>query len=63
MAIDGTHIPAWIPANEAAPYHGRKGVTMNVLAACNFDLIFTYVHAGWEGTASDSKVYNDARQN
>ncbi|ETV94432.1 hypothetical protein H310_11757 [Aphanomyces invadans] len=36
---------------------------MNVLAACNFNLMFTFVYAGWEGTASDSKVYKDALQN
>ncbi|ETV90755.1 hypothetical protein H310_14493 [Aphanomyces invadans] len=60
MAVDGTHIPVWVPANEAAPFHGRKGLTMNVMAACDFDLQFTYVLAGWEGTASDSKVYADA---
>ncbi|KAF0708873.1 hypothetical protein AaE_013059 [Aphanomyces astaci] len=60
MAIDGTHVPVWVKPSEAAPFHGRKGITMNVLAACNFDLIFTYVLAGWEGTAGDGKVYADA---
>ncbi|KAH9149347.1 hypothetical protein AeRB84_007564 [Aphanomyces euteiches] len=43
-----------------APFQGRKGVTMNVLAACDFDLMFTYVLAGWEGSATDGKVYADA---
>ncbi|KAH9151365.1 hypothetical protein LEN26_003875 [Aphanomyces euteiches] len=60
MAIDGTHIPVRVPAREAAAFHGRKGLTMNVLAACDFDLMFTYILAGWEGSASDSKVYTDA---
>jgi hypothetical protein len=33
---------------------------MNVLAACTFDLKFTYVFVGWEGTASDSKIIRNA---
>lgn len=32
----------------------------NVLAAITFDLKFTYVLAGWEGSAHDSHVLNDA---
>ncbi|ETV65967.1 hypothetical protein H257_17445 [Aphanomyces astaci] len=51
MALDGTHIPA----SKTAPFHDRKGVTMNVLAACDFDLVFTFVLAGWEGSAGDGK--------
>ncbi|KAH9103474.1 hypothetical protein AeMF1_006631 [Aphanomyces euteiches] len=60
MAIDGTHIPVWVPEKAVAKFRGRKGVTMNVLAACDFDMCFTYVLAGWEGTAGDGKVYADA---
>ena len=42
-------------------FHGRKdGITQNVLAAISFDLKFTYVLAGWEGSAHDSRVLNDA---
>ncbi|KAF0738541.1 hypothetical protein Ae201684_005653 [Aphanomyces euteiches] len=33
---------------------------MSVLAACDFDMCFSYVLAGWEGTAGDGKVYADA---
>ena len=32
----------------------------NVLAAISFDLKFTYVLSGWEGSAHDSHVLNDA---
>ena len=32
----------------------------NVLVAISFDLKFTYVLAGWEGSAHDSCVLNDA---
>ena len=31
-----------------------------MLAAISFDLKFTYVLAGWEGSAYDSLVLNDA---
>ena len=49
-------------SNDDAPrYWGRNGyTTQNVLAACSFDLKFTYVLPGWEGTASDSKIIKNA---
>ena len=61
MALDGTHIPAFVPAHLAKPYRNRKGfLSQNVLAACSFDMRFTYVLAGWEGSAADSTVLSDA---
>ena len=49
-------------SNEDAPrYWGRKGYpTQNVLVACSFDLKFTYVLSGWEGTTSDSRIIKSA---
>ena len=49
-------------SNEDAPrYRGRKGYTIqNVLAACSFDLKFTYVLLGWDGTASDLRIIKSA---
>lgn len=42
-------------------FRGRKPYpTQNVLAAVDFDLRFTYVLAGWEGSAHDSAVLHDA---
>ena len=38
----------------------KDGTTQNVLVVINFDLEFTYVLAGWEGSAYDSRVLNDA---
>ena len=32
----------------------------NVLAACLFDLKFTYILPGWEGTALDSRIIKNA---
>ncbi|KAK1434505.1 hypothetical protein QVD17_00248 [Tagetes erecta] len=34
--------------------------TINVLVACTFDLKFTYVLTGWEGTTSDSRIIKNA---
>jgi DDE superfamily endonuclease len=32
-----------------------------VLAECSFEFKFVYILSGWEGSASDSAVYEDAR--
>jgi DDE superfamily endonuclease len=61
-AIDGTHIPAFVPEANRAPYRNRKGhISQNVLAACSLDFKFVYVLSGWEGSASDSVVYQNAK--
>lgn len=60
-AIDGTLIPANPSAERRARFRDRKGnITQNVLSACSFDMRFTYVLSGWEGSAPDSQVYEDA---
>lgn len=60
-AIDGTHIHAHIPAGEQAAWRNRKGYySQNVFAACSFDLQFTFIHAGWQGSAHDALVLKDA---
>ncbi|KAL5726080.1 hypothetical protein ACHQM5_009151 [Ranunculus cassubicifolius] len=60
-AIDGTHIPALIASCEKVPFINREGtVSQNVLVACSFDLQFQYGLAGWEGSATDSRVLNSA---
>ena len=60
-AIDGTHVHASVPPEIQGRFHGRKdGTTQNVLAAISFDLKFTYVLVGWEDSAHDSHVLNDA---
>ncbi|XP_020266423.1 protein ALP1-like [Asparagus officinalis] len=42
-------------------FRGRKPYpTQNVLGAIDFDLKFTYVLAGWEGSAHDALVLKDA---
>ena len=50
-----------MPPEIQGMFRGHKdGTTQNVLAAISFDLKFTYVLAGWEGSAHDSRVLNDA---
>ncbi|KAJ9552182.1 hypothetical protein OSB04_016227, partial [Centaurea solstitialis] len=50
-----------VPAVDRKPYRTRKGeICTNVLGVCTRDLLFTYVLAGWEGSAADSRVLRDA---
>ncbi|XP_039122159.1 protein ALP1-like [Dioscorea cayenensis subsp. rotundata] len=58
--FDGTHIDASVPPQAMPRFRGRKGPTQNVLAVVNPDLQFTYVLAGWEGSANDFTVLKDA---
>jgi hypothetical protein len=61
-ALDGTHIPVFVPAKDSARYRNRKGhLTQNVLAVCDFDFQFLYILAGWEGSAHDGRVLQDAQ--
>ena len=61
-AIDGTHIICTSPDADRDATRNRKGVpTQNCLAACTFDLRFTYLVSGWEGSTADSTVFNAAR--
>ncbi|CAL5358018.1 unnamed protein product [Camellia sinensis] len=60
-AIDGTHFRVRVPNKDAQRYQGRKCYpTQNALAACSFDLKFTYILLGWEGSASDSRILDNA---
>ncbi|GKD78460.1 ALP1-like protein isoform X1, partial [Tanacetum coccineum] len=56
--IDGAHIGACIPENQQVRYIGRKGVpTFNIMANCDFDMCFTFISVGWEGSAHDTRVF------
>ncbi|XP_023750855.2 uncharacterized protein LOC111899220 [Lactuca sativa] len=61
-ALDGTLIHAVVPAKKQDLYRSRgKGdCYQNVLAICDFNMIFTFVVAGWEGVAHDSRVLSEA---
>jgi hypothetical protein len=61
-AIDGTHINCCPSAADRQAARDRKGgVTQNCLAICGFDMVFYYMFSGWEGSASDSTMFQDAR--
>ena len=60
-AIDGTHISAWAPTHKQNSYWDRKvQVNQNIICVCSFDMMFTFVYTGWEGTTNDSRVFLDA---
>jgi hypothetical protein len=59
-AMDGTHIQL-IRRGPVGPYRDYHGnISQNVLACVNADMTFSYVLAGWEGSAHDARVLNDA---
>jgi hypothetical protein len=63
-ALDGTHINCVPSASERDTARNRKGfLSQNCLMACSFDMCFTYVLSGWDGSAADAHLYNDARFN
>lgn len=60
-AIDGTHVRVSVTKDMEPSFCGRKTqTTQNVMAVVDFDLRFTYVLAGWEGTTHDALVLRDA---
>lgn len=60
-ALDGSHFYAFVNQQNQKPFRNRKGaLTQNVLSAVNLDGNFTFVLAGWEGSAHDGRVLNAA---
>ncbi|XP_052110288.1 protein ALP1-like [Arachis duranensis] len=60
-ALDGTHIKVNVLEADKPRYQNRKGdITTNVLGVVAPDMQFIYVLAGWEGSAADSRVLQDA---
>jgi hypothetical protein len=52
---------ARVPRKMQAAFRGRRHtITQNVMVAVDFDLRFTYVLAGWEGSTHDALVLVDA---
>ena len=51
---------AVVPTNKSIPYFGRKGYpTQNVIAAYDFDMLFTFVFPEWEGSTHDTSIFLD----
>ncbi|XP_060171203.1 uncharacterized protein LOC132602321 [Lycium barbarum] len=64
-ALNGTLVHAVVPANQQIVYGGRgKGKCYhNVMEICDFNMVFTYVYAGWEGVAHDAYVLTEIVSN
>ncbi|XP_071701610.1 uncharacterized protein [Rutidosis leptorrhynchoides] len=64
-ALDGTLVHAIVPNKQQSAYRGRGGgrCYQNVLAICDFNMMFTFVWAGWEGIAHDSRILNEVVYN
>jgi hypothetical protein len=46
---------------QASAFQGRKHYTsQNILAVVDFDLGFTYVLAGWEGSTHDASILDES---
>ena len=61
-SLDSTHIAAHVPEEKRPAYQNRKAqLSQNVLAACDMDMKFINILSGWEGSAADSRVLEDAR--
>ncbi|KAL8091528.1 hypothetical protein AgCh_033957 [Apium graveolens] len=60
-ALDDTLVHAVIPNDQQTCYRGRgRGECyQNVLGICDFNMIFTFVWAGWEGVAHDSRILTE----
>jgi len=59
--MDGTHINCNATAADRRAAWDHKGtVTQNCLAICSFDMRFLYIFSGWDGSAADSTMFNDA---
>ncbi|XP_047952959.1 uncharacterized protein LOC125198692 [Salvia hispanica] len=60
-ALDGTYINVQVPNGDKPRYRSRKGqICTNTLAACDRNMRFVYVLAGWGGSAGDARVLRDA---
>lgn len=62
-AVDGSHVDMFVPDDALAHYRNRKGdISQNVLAICTFDMHFSYILSGREGSASDGSIFENARR-
>ncbi|KAL4025958.1 hypothetical protein IC575_014364 [Cucumis melo] len=58
--LDGTYIKVNVPATDRPTFRTRKEkIATNVLGVCDTKGDFVYVLAGWEGSATDSRILRD----
>lgn len=63
-AIDATYILGHVPCSQQAAYRNLN-VTLSqiVLSGCSLDMYFCYVCLGWEASANDLRVLENAELN
>ena len=62
-AVNGSLLHAFVGKLALACYHCQKGfIATNLFATCLFCLQFCYILAGWEGSAADSLLFDEARR-
>lgn len=62
-AMDGSHITVRVSKEKQDVYRCRKGtITVNLLAVCTFDMRFSFLYSGYEGSANDACVFHEARR-
>ncbi|CAI0474184.1 unnamed protein product [Linum tenue] len=60
-ALDGTHVDVRPRREDQTRFRDRTNhLSMNVLGVCTPDLEFIYCLSGWEGSAHDARVLQDA---
>jgi hypothetical protein len=60
-AIDGSFFPCRANVEDHPVYRNRHGdISFNVCAVVDFDGRYIYMLAGWEGSAHDMRVFQDA---
>jgi len=57
-------VRAYISTENQILFIRRKGVlTQNIMATCSFDMQFTFLWAGWEDSAQDTRIFLEAIDN
>ena len=60
-AVDGTHIRAFASLTDQMFMRNWKGyISQNCLFICDFDSLFIYSLCGFDGSAADAAIWNDA---
>lgn len=62
-AMDDTHAHGFewgLKKIQAAFRNRKRDLSQNVVCICEFDMLFSFVDSGWEGSAHDTHVLMDA---
>jgi hypothetical protein len=63
-AIDGSYMKVSMSSEEVVNHTNQHGYTsQNILAICDFNMRYTFVVAGWPGSAHDTQILNHALTN